>query len=169
MDPIPAMKETISVSWYRIKGIAIYFKYFKDLLCQCSAQDESMRGFVDDVIQDCERLDEKIRLLLEKVHEISDSTPQTSSERRQVTRFNVEGEATLVFNREESKTYAIKDLSLNGVGLIGNHPLDLSNSLDVVIASPFLRNSYFQKVRLAWQKKLGENLWEGGLVLTANN
>jgi hypothetical protein len=161
--------DTVVSCVYRVKNIPVYMSHFKGALYRLTDYDESAKGLIADISQDSEKLAKKIEQLMQKIKKAPVEEAKIPSNRRQCERLKVEGEGTLIINNNIEKTYQLKDLSSKGLCIIGDHMIQMDASVDIVIASPFLRNSVYKNVRVAWNKKLDQDLWEGGIEFKLNN
>jgi len=93
-----------------------------------------------------------------------------SAYRRSYNRFNIEGQATLSFDKGLSRPSILKDLSAGGAGVICNEPLGVNEEIGIFIpTSLLLKSSVYKKAKVVWCSKIGENLWQAGLAFGWDN
>lgn len=84
--------------------------------------------------------------------------------RREFTRFEVNGQASLFDDTKQNQVCILKDISSRGAGIIGYKQLDISSYVTIKFTIPFLSEGFIQrKARAVWSRKVDENLWESGL------
>lgn len=164
MEPLDGIRSTLVACLYRIKGAGLFVQSFKDYLLRGAGQDQDLKSLIQEITDDSAALAVKVEKLLKKIN--SRKLNQVVAEnRRREERFSAEGEATVLVNSSTKKTYLLKNLSREGVGLVGSHALRAGDKVDVIVLSPFLKNSVYEGASVRWGNQVEENLWEGGVAL----
>jgi len=84
--------------------------------------------------------------------------------RRTYERFIFNDSASLFAKDGAEKRLLLKDLSTGGVGVFGNHSLNINEKVTVTINAPFFfKRPFSKRARVAWSKRVDTNAWEAGL------
>ena len=87
-----------------------------------------------------------------------------SSYRRTYQRIALEASATLVINKSKEEPSGLRDLCPRGAGIVTCYPLKENEKIDIIIQVPYLfASAVYKQAKVAWTKKIDENLWQGGL------
>lgn len=84
--------------------------------------------------------------------------------RRDHTRFLLNNSVCVITDEGIEKHFLLKDLSIRGVGIIGNFSLKVNERVEAIIDAPlFLKRPISKTAKVAWFEKIGNNFWQGGL------
>jgi hypothetical protein len=94
----------------------------------------------------------------------------TSSYRRSYQRFILDAQATLVIDKNREEPSILRDLCPRGAGLLTQCSLGENEQVTVIMQVPYLfDNPVYKEAKVAWSKKIDENLWQGGLDFGEDN
>ena len=84
--------------------------------------------------------------------------------RREYPRFTLNDSASLVNREGQEITLIVKDLCVRGAGVISSSELKVGNRENIVINAPcFFERPLAKEAKVAWCRKIAENLWQAGL------
>jgi len=86
-----------------------------------------------------------------------------SRKERDYERYKIDAVAIIIFNKNTKKAFMIKDVSARGLRGQAPYPPQLNEKVEIVLSAPFFDNPIKKEARVAWCKKIDENLWEMGL------
>ena len=89
--------------------------------------------------------------------------------RRVHDRFKVGTIITAVIGQNKKKSLIAKDLSVRGVGVIGNYSFKVGDAVTVIIQKPFSQKCVQKKAKVVWCSELEQNMWEAGLDFGVDN
>jgi len=93
-----------------------------------------------------------------------------SSHRRSYERFEVDASATLILNKNLEIPSILTNLSAGGAGTVSNGSLQVNEKVKIIIRAPFFfENPVYKEARVAWCKRLDENLCQAGLDFGLDN
>ena len=87
--------------------------------------------------------------------------------RRSYDRYPVDAAGTAyIQSKDQERVSLIKNISLRGVGIISNYPLERGERVAVSIQSALIKNSLQTKTaRVVWSRQVEEGLWHTGLEM----
>jgi len=156
--------ETTTSCLYRVKNIMVYMNHFKATLNRLADADKSVRELIFNIYKQSEALSKLLEELAYKLN-YSSATDEddAQSNRRQSDRLKVEAEGIFIINNSAEKSYQLQDLSETGMKIIGDKPVKTGETADIIISSPFLRNTIHKNAQIVWDKQLDDNLWVAGV------
>ena len=90
--------------------------------------------------------------------------------RRSYQRFILEASASLIIHKNIEEPSILRDLCPRGIGIITYYPLKENQEVTIIIKVPYLfGNPVNREAKVAWCKRLDENLWQGGLDFGEDN
>jgi len=88
---------------------------------------------------------------------------------RDCQRYNIDAFASIIFNKNTKKAFMIKDVSARGLRGQAPYSPEVGEKVEIVLSTPFFENPVKKEARVAWCKKIDENLWEIGLDFGLDN
>lgn len=87
-----------------------------------------------------------------------------ASYRRNYERYLIEDSAVISTEGKESEPMMLRDLSARGVGVICNFPFKINQNVLIKFEVPYLLpKSISKQAKVAWCRKINDNLWRSGL------
>lgn len=84
--------------------------------------------------------------------------------RREYPRFILNDSASLVTPEGQEIALIVKDLCVRGAGVISSSELQVGHKENIVINAPcFFEQPLAKEVKVAWCRKIDQNLWQAGL------
>ena len=165
MDPLENIRQTLLACCCRIKGIGIFVKGTQEQLLRETRKDPQVKQRIEQVAEGSAALAGKMEELLALLGDKTAVSAPAAVSRRQEERFAVDGEATLVIDSAVKKTYLLRNLSRTGIGIVGSHPLEKGEKVDVVVVNPVLKKSVYEGSTVQWGNRIDKHLWVGGIAL----
>ena len=89
--------------------------------------------------------------------------------RRYHDRLKIEGTVEAVVDQNQKKSFIAKDLSVRGIGLVGNYSFKIGQTIKVIVEKPFFQEAVQKDAKVVWCEELEKNIWRAGLDFGLDN
>ena len=89
--------------------------------------------------------------------------------RRFHSRFRTDVTITAVVEQNQKKSLIAKNLSVRGVGVVGNYSFKVGDAVTIIVQKPFFQECVEKKAKVIWCSKLEQNMWQAGLDFGLDN